>query len=465
MALLGIAIICIWATLAKPRLIYALNKQSHGLIPHVAELGVVALAKGFVINPAICAEPHFPSFNGFSIGLRQTAALQLHNKAEFLTRWERKPIPAQFGRIPEAGIVGFWRHPAVTYFFNRMESQPNAFDMRYPGTVISQAHSHNSGHEGRTGFSGLIWNPIQGKANLLKYPSAPRLGHIVGLRLNLFKCAESDTYPTKADKEKGYVWGIFRTKETLEITLRFSLGPVALYGGAILFYFALDGSGWEGRIFRTFGLALIAPGLGAFLFPIYWQDDCEEYGDCPSSSFHLKIVPRNFLTLRNYWGTLNIAEKQMSTVLNSDKQIAIIAALTEGSSIREIERMTGVHRDTIMRLGVKIGQGCTALMDATMRDLPCTRLEMDEIRGFVGKKEQHVRPNDDPQFGSVWTSCAIDAESKLVPAFRVGDRNAATANAFVKDVAGRMRTRVQISTDGLRAYVDAIETAFGTEVD
>ena len=75
----------------------------------------------------------------------------------------------------------------------------------------------------------------------------------------------------------------------------------------------------------------------------------------------------------------------MANALNTDKKIAIIAALSESSSIRSIERMTGVHRDTIMRLGVKVGQGCTALMDEKMRDLSCNRLEMDEIWGFVGK--------------------------------------------------------------------------------
>lgn len=100
-----------------------------------------------------------------------------------------------------------------------------------------------------------------------------------------------------------------------------------------------------------------------------------------------------------------------------------------------------------------------------MQDLPCTRLEMDEIWGFVGKKDRNVRVDDDPQFGNVWTFCAIDADTKLVPAFRVGDRDTATATAFVQDVAGRMRNRVQISTDGLRAYVDAIEKTFGSDVD
>jgi IS1 family transposase len=155
----------------------------------------------------------------------------------------------------------------------------------------------------------------------------------------------------------------------------------------------------------------------------------------------------------------------MANVLNTDKQIVIIAALSEGSSIRAIERMTGVHRDTIMRLGVRIGQGCTALMDETMRDLPCTRLEMDEIWGFVGKKERNVKPEDGSDMGSVWTFCAIDADTKLVPAFRVGERDAATANAFLKDVSGRMRNRVQISTDGLKAYEEAVERAFGGDAD
>jgi IS1 family transposase len=155
----------------------------------------------------------------------------------------------------------------------------------------------------------------------------------------------------------------------------------------------------------------------------------------------------------------------MANVLNTDKQIAVIAALAEGSSIRSIERMTGVHRDTIMRLGVKVGQGCTSLMDAKMRDLPCTRLELDEIWGFVGKKERHIQEGDDPQFGSVWTWCAIDADTKLVPTFKVGNRSRATAHAFVRDIAIRMRNRVQISTDGLGDYISAIEDSFGADVD
>jgi len=135
----------------------------------------------------------------------------------------------------------------------------------------------------------------------------------------------------------------------------------------------------------------------------------------------------------------------MANVLNTDKKIAVIGALAEGSSIRSIERITGVHRDTIMRLGVKVGKGCAALMNAKMRDLGCHYLEFDEIWGFVGKKEKHVTVDDSPELGDVWTFCAVDADTKLVPTFRCGKRDRVTANAFVQDVASRMKNRVQIS--------------------
>jgi IS1 family transposase len=155
----------------------------------------------------------------------------------------------------------------------------------------------------------------------------------------------------------------------------------------------------------------------------------------------------------------------MANVLNANKQVAIIAGLAEGSSIRSIERVTGVHRDTIMRLGVRVGKGCTGLLDRKMRDLSCQHLQMDEIWGFIGKKERHVRPEDNPQLGDVWTFCAIDSKTKLVPSFKVGKRDAATANAFVADIASRMKMRVQLSSDALGAYVNAVENAFGSDVD
>jgi len=92
-------------------------------------------------------------------------------------------------------------------------------------------------------------------------------------------------------------------------------------------------------------------------------------------------------------------------------------------------------------------------------------LQLDEVWGFIGKKQKHVQPGDNPDCGDVWTFCAIDSETKIVPAFKVGKRNHQTANAFVSDVAFRLRNRPQISTDGLRSYIEAVENAFGSEVD
>jgi IS1 family transposase len=155
----------------------------------------------------------------------------------------------------------------------------------------------------------------------------------------------------------------------------------------------------------------------------------------------------------------------MANVLPKEKRIAVISALAEGSGIRQIERMTGVNRNTIMSLGVRVGRGCAALLDAKLRNLSCRYLQFDEIWGFIGKKERHLRPGDDSQLGDVWTFCAIDADTKLVPSFKVGKRDAATANAFVSDVASRLKNRVQISSDALWAYVEAVEHAFGADVD
>ena len=113
----------------------------------------------------------------------------------------------------------------------------------------------------------------------------------------------------------------------------------------------------------------------------------------------------------------------MAYVLAKEKQVAVVAALAEGSSIRSIERMTGINRNTIMNLGVRIGQGCAVLLNEKMRNLQCNFLQFDEIWGFIGKKQKHVQPMDDPQLGDVWTFCAIDAETKIVPAFKVGKRD------------------------------------------
>lgn len=156
----------------------------------------------------------------------------------------------------------------------------------------------------------------------------------------------------------------------------------------------------------------------------------------------------------------------MPNALKTEKKIAVIAALAEGMAIRQIERMTNIHRDTIMRLGVRVGQGCARIMDEKMRNLDCRNIQIDEIWGFIQKKKKNIKETDDPrQVGDAWTFCAIDADTKLVPAFKVGKRDSLTANAFVSDLASRLKNRVQLSSDALPAYVEAVERAFGADVD
>lgn len=168
------------------------------------------------------------------------------------------------------------------------------------------------------------------------------------------------------------------------------------------------------------------------------------------------------LDKNNYCGYNN---STMANILGKDKQITVTAALAEGNSIRSIERMTGIHRDTIMRLGVKIGQGCARLLDRKMRDLSCQRIQVDEVWSYVGKHDRFITPEDDAELGSVWTFCAIDSDSKIVPSYKIGKRDGATANAFMLDLASRLKNRIELSSDGLAAYYDAVELAFGCDVD
>lgn len=148
------------------------------------------------------------------------------------------------------------------------------------------------------------------------------------------------------------------------------------------------------------------------------------------------------------------------------RRVQIINTLVEGNSIRSTERMTGTHRDTIMRLLVEVGAGCATLMDEQMRELPCRRIQVDEIWAYVGKKQAHLTREDDrSRLGDMWTFVALDPESKLVPTFRVGKRSGANARLFMADLSERLANRVQLSSDALSTYVDAVERAFGADVD
>lgn len=152
--------------------------------------------------------------------------------------------------------------------------------------------------------------------------------------------------------------------------------------------------------------------------------------------------------------------------LPTEKQEMAISALVEGSSIRSIERMTGVHRDTIMRLLVRVGETCENILDSTMRGLTCKNVEVDEIWSFVGKKQRHVGLNDDPEkVGDFYTFVALDSDTKLIPAYRVGKRDLPNATAFIDDLASRLKNRVQLSSDKLTAYVEAVELGFGSDID
>lgn len=156
----------------------------------------------------------------------------------------------------------------------------------------------------------------------------------------------------------------------------------------------------------------------------------------------------------------------MSNNLSIDKKAAAVSMLCEGNSIRGIERVTGIHRDTIMRLGVRMGEGCAKIMGERFRGLNCRVIQLDETWGFVAMKQKTAnRLNKSDEVGDVWTWVAIDAESKLVPAFHVGNRTQADADLFIEDLAQRLSHRVQISSDALSAYRSAIENAFGDEVD
>jgi len=157
----------------------------------------------------------------------------------------------------------------------------------------------------------------------------------------------------------------------------------------------------------------------------------------------------------------------MANILPLEKQVAVVSALAEGNAIRSIERMTGIHRDTIMRLGVKVGERCAEMMDSQMRNLDTRLLQFDEIWGFIGKKQKHASSADRRNhIGDCWTFVAIDAESRMVPAYMVSStRRKYDAVQFCEDVAARMNQRVQISTDALASYADAIERGFGVNAD
>ncbi|HTB82929.1 MAG TPA: helix-turn-helix domain-containing protein [Candidatus Sulfotelmatobacter sp.] len=153
-------------------------------------------------------------------------------------------------------------------------------------------------------------------------------------------------------------------------------------------------------------------------------------------------------------------------ILSVDERKQIVAALVEGNSMRAISRMTGVSRNTINKLLIDLGNACSVYQDRALRNLKCQRVQCDEIWSFVGCKQKNVTPeNQTNGWGDVWTWVAMDADTKLVPCWFVGTRDAGAAYHFIHDLKDRLANRVQLTTDGHRPYLQAVEDAFGAEVD
>lgn len=153
--------------------------------------------------------------------------------------------------------------------------------------------------------------------------------------------------------------------------------------------------------------------------------------------------------------------------LSIKERARILACLVEGNSIRATVRMTGAAKNTVVKLLADVGAACAAYQDKTLRNLPCKRLQCDEIWSFVYAKAKNVpTAKAAPEgAGDAWTWTAIDADTKLVAAWMIGPRDSGVAYDFMQDLAGRLANRVQLTTDGLKAYLEATEAAFGSDID
>lgn len=153
--------------------------------------------------------------------------------------------------------------------------------------------------------------------------------------------------------------------------------------------------------------------------------------------------------------------------LNSQARGQIIKLLCEGMSLRAVSRVTGVARNTVDKLLRDVGAACLDYQDEHLRNLPCKQVQCDEIWSFVYAKERNIPKELQgvPGIGDVWTWTAIDAETKLVPCWHVGNRRIADAKMFIGDLASRLANRVQLSTDGHKPYLTAVDQHFGGEID
>ena len=153
--------------------------------------------------------------------------------------------------------------------------------------------------------------------------------------------------------------------------------------------------------------------------------------------------------------------------LAPNRRAIVLNCLVEGISVASTTRLTGVAKQTILNLLVDAGQACTRYQDMTLRELPCTRIECDEIWSFVYAKRKNAPFAKRPprEAGDIWTWVAMCADTKLIPSWRVGDRTTNAALSLMRDLAPRLCNRVQLTTDGHSPYLEAVEDAFGSRVD
>ena len=153
--------------------------------------------------------------------------------------------------------------------------------------------------------------------------------------------------------------------------------------------------------------------------------------------------------------------------LTKDKRIQILGMLVEGSSMRTISRVVDVSINTVTKLLVEAGQACAAFHDEKVRNVQASKVQCDEIWSFLYAKQKNVRGATaaPEEAGDVWTWTALESDSKLILSWMVGGRDAGYATEFMQDLAARLATRVQLTTDGHRAYLDAVEDAFGNNID
>ena len=211
------------------------------------------------------------------------------------------------------------------------------------------------------------------------------------------------------------------------------------------------------------GRCLFESGRGCFLF--IWVPKCVNTQE-PATSARIRGTDCTDEGNLSIYFIRAFVKELVMNCLKLEKKIQILNCLVEGNSIRSTERMTGVHRDTIMRLLSQVGVACAKLLDEKLVNLNLQQVEVDEIWCYVGKKQKNVKADDKTrEVGDQYVFVAMDAESKLIPSYLVGKRSEINAQELMRDLRFRVNGRPQLTTDGFKAYVEAVEKAFGSEVD